>query len=106
MEAFMRKISNITPSEILVEEFLKPMSITAYRLAKEIRIPQTRISQIIKNKRKISADTALRFSKFFGNTPQFWLGIQNDYDLEEERRHIDSILRNISPINPEHSFAK
>jgi addiction module HigA family antidote len=92
----MRKIKNITPSEILVEEFLKPMEISAYRLAKEIKIPQTRISQIIKNKRKITADTALRFSKFFGNTAQFWLGIQNDYDLEEEKSHLERILTGIS----------
>lgn len=92
----MRKLRNITPSEILYEEFLKPLHITAYRLAKETRIPQTRISQIIKNQRKITADTALRLGKFFGNTPNFWLGIQNDYDLEEERKHLDRILRVIS----------
>ena len=92
----MRKIPNVTPSEILVEEFLKPMNITAYRLAKETKIPQTRVSQIIRNKRKISADTALRFSKFFGNTPNFWLGIQNDYDIEEGRHHLNSVLQHIS----------
>lgn len=97
----MRKIRNISPSEILVEEFLKPMEITAYRLAKEIKIPQTRISQIIKNKRRISADTALRFSKFFGNTPEFWLGIQNDYDLEEERHNLDRVLNGISTFKGE-----
>ncbi len=102
----MRKIHNITPSEILLEEFLKPLGITAYRLAKSIRIPQTRISQILKNRRKISADTALRLSKFFGNTPNFWLGIQNDYDLEEERKHLEKILNGISSINEEVSFAK
>jgi len=93
----MKKIRNISPNEIIIEEFLKPMEISAYRLAKEIKIPQTRISQILKNKRKISADTALRLSKFFGNSPQFWLGIQNDYDLEEERKHLDRILKDINP---------
>ena len=79
----MKKIPNIHPGEILEEEFLVPLEITAYRLAKETGIPQTRISQIIKGNRGITADTAIRFSKFFGTTPQFWLGLQNDYDLEE-----------------------
>ena len=79
----MKKIPNIHPGEILEEEFLIPLEITAYRLAKETAIPQTRISQIIKGKRSITADTAIRLSKFFGTTPQFWLGLQNDYDLEE-----------------------
>ena len=72
----MKKIPNIHPGEILEEEFLLPLKITAYRLAKETGIPQTRISQIIKGNRSITADTAIRFSKFFGTTPQFWLGLQ------------------------------
>jgi addiction module HigA family antidote len=92
----MRRLSNVAPSEVLLEEFLKPMGITAYRLAKETKIPQTRVSQIIRNRRKISADTALRFSKFFGTSPNFWLGLQNDYDIEEERRHLSRILESIS----------
>jgi antitoxin HigA-1 len=82
----MKKIPNIHAGEILEEEFLIPLEITAYRLAKETGIPQTRISQIIKGKRSITADTAMRLSKFFGTTPQFWLGLQNDYDLEEESK--------------------
>ena len=82
----MKKIPNIHPGEILEEEFLVPLEITAYRLAKETGIPQTRISQIIKGNRSVTADTAIRFSKFFGTTPQFWLGLQNDYDLEEESK--------------------
>ncbi len=82
----MKLIPNIHAGEILDEEFLKPLGITAYRLAKETGIPQTRISQIIKGNRGITADTAIRLSKFFGTTPQFWLGLQNDYDLEEESR--------------------
>lgn len=79
----MAKLKNIHPGEILNEEFLKPLNLTAYRLSKEIGIPQTRTSQIIKGKRRITADTALRLSKFFGNSARFWLGIQNDYDIEE-----------------------
>jgi addiction module HigA family antidote len=81
----MEKLKNIHPGEILSEEFLKPMGVSAYRLAKETHIPQTRISEIILGKRGITADSALRFSKFFGTTPTFWLGLQNDFDLEEER---------------------
>jgi len=94
----MRKIRNISPSEVLEEEFLKPMGITAYRLAKELKIPQTRISQIMKLKRKISADTALRLSKYFGTTPQFWLGLQNDFDLEEESKLLQRVLAEIHTI--------
>lgn len=91
----MKKIPNIHPGEILEEEFLKPLNITAYRIAKETKISQTRISEIVKGKRRITADTALRFSKFFGNSPQFWLGLQNDFDLEEEIHLKSKILNNI-----------
>ncbi len=80
----MKKIKNIHPGEILQEEFLKEYNITAYKLAKDTNIPPTRISQIIKGKRSISADTALRFSKYFGTTPDFWMGLQIEYDLREE----------------------
>ncbi|WP_343854270.1 HigA family addiction module antitoxin [Algoriphagus jejuensis] len=81
----MEKLKNIHPGEILSEEFLKPMGISAYRLAKETNIPQTRISEIVLGRRRISADSALRFSKFFGTSATFWLGLQNDFDLEEEK---------------------
>ena len=79
----MEKLNNIHPGEILNEEFLIPLEITAYRLAKETFIPQTRVSEIIKGNRRITADTALRFSKYFGTTAKFWLGLQDDYDIEE-----------------------
>ena len=82
----MERLPNIHPGEILLEEFLRPLEITAYRLSKEIEIPQTRISQILKGKRRVTADTALRLSSFFGNTAKFWLGLQDDYDIEEERK--------------------
>ncbi|MEN8121426.1 MAG: HigA family addiction module antitoxin [Bacteroidota bacterium] len=95
----MKNLKNIHPGEILKEEFLTPMGITAYRLAKETFIPQTRISEILKEKRRITADTALRFSKFFGTSAKFWLGIQNDYDLEEERYQKRKELEQISTIN-------
>ena len=79
----MEKLNNIHPGEILAEEFLIPLNITAYRLSQDINIPQTRISQILKGNRRITADTALRFSKYFGNSAKFWLGLQDDFDLEE-----------------------
>jgi antitoxin HigA-1 len=79
----MKKLPNIHPGEILLEEFLMPMGITAYRLAKETGIPQTRVSAIINGRRSITADTALRLSYFFGNSAKFWLGLQADFDLEE-----------------------
>lgn len=91
----MNKIPNIHPGEILLEDFLKPMNITAYRLAKETRIDQTRISEIIKGNRGISIDTALRFSKFFGNSPEFWINIQNHYDLEEKKTKMENELNKI-----------
>lgn len=81
----MEKLRNIHPGEILKEEFLKPMEISAYKLAKETFIPQTRIGQILKGNRRITADTALRLSQYFGNSAKFWLGLQNDYDIEEEK---------------------
>lgn len=79
----MENLQNIHPGEVLLEEFLIPMNITAYRLSSEIKIPQTRISEIIKGRRRITADTALRLSNFFGNSAKFWLGLQDDYDIEE-----------------------
>lgn len=91
----MKRLPNIHPGEILNEEFLLPLNITAYRLSKETKIPQTRVSEIIKKKRRITADTALRFSKFFGNSPEFWMGLQNDFDLEEEKNKISKELDQI-----------
>ena len=81
----MSRLKNIHPGEVLQEEFLVPLKITAYRLSKDIDIPQTRISEIIKGNRRITADTALRLSKYFGTSAKFWLGLQDDYDLEESR---------------------
>jgi addiction module HigA family antidote len=91
----MKPNNNIHPGKILMEDFLKPLQITAYRLAKNTAIPQTRISEIIKGNRRITPDTALRFSRFFGNSPVFWLGLQNEFDLEEEKVNKDQILNKI-----------
>lgn len=94
----MKKLENIHPGEILKEEFLDPMGISAYRLSKETFIPQTRISEVVKGRRRVTADTALRLSKFFGTTAKFWLGLQDDYDLEEENSLKGKEFNNISPL--------
>ena len=91
----MKTLPNIHPGEILDEEFIKPLNITAYRLAKDTRMPATRVSEILKGRRRITADTALRLSKYFGNSPDFWLGIQMEYDLREERQEIQDDLERI-----------
>ena len=95
----MTKMPNIHPGEILSEEFLKPMGLTAYRLSKETGIPQTRIGEIIRGKRRISVATALRFARFFGNSPEFWINLQNHFDIEEERKLIDKELKSIKPFS-------
>ncbi len=91
----MKKLNNIHPGEILAEEFLIPLNISAYRLSKDIGIPQTRLSAIIKGNRRITADTALRLSKYFGNSPKFWLGLQDDFDIEEEMNNKADSLNSI-----------
>lgn len=91
----MRKLKNIHPGEILLEEFIIPLEITAYRLSIDIGIPQTRVSEILKGNRRITADTALRLSKYFGNSAKFWLGLQDDFDLEEELRSKQKELNGI-----------
>ncbi len=95
----MAKLKNIHPGQILQEEFLIPLSISAYKLSKSIGIAQTRISEIIKGNRRITADTALRLSKFFGNSAKFWLGLQDDFDIEEEQNHKQSELKAIKHYN-------
>ena len=94
----MNKLETIVPGEILNEEFIKGYGISAYKLAKETKIAATRISDIIKGKRKITVDTALRFSSYFGNSAEFWLNIQNDYDLRIEREILEDDLKGISRI--------
>jgi addiction module HigA family antidote len=94
----MKTLPNIHPGEILLKEFLKPLSISAYKLSKDIGIPQTRTSEILKGNRRITADTALRLSYYFGNSAKFWLGLQDDYDLEEEKKSKKEELKNIKRI--------
>ena len=94
-ELIMETLVNVHPGEILLEEFLKPMNITAYKLSKDIGIPQTRTSAIIKGDRSITADTALRLSLYFGTSPKFWLGLQDDFDLEEILKNKQTELNKI-----------
>jgi antitoxin HigA-1 len=94
----MDRLKNIHPGEILKEEFLIPLKISATKLSKDLEIPQTRISQIIKGKRRITADTALRLSSYFGNSAKFWLGLQDDYDIEEEKSTQSVIFEKIRSI--------
>jgi addiction module HigA family antidote len=92
----MKKLKNIHPGEVLQEEFLLPLGLSAYKLSKDIGIPQTRVSEIIKGNRRITADTALRLSKYFGNSAKFWLGLQDDFDIEEESQLKSKELESIA----------
>lgn len=80
----MARLKNRHPGEVLKEKFLSPLKISTYRLAKEINVPQTRLSEIIRGRRNITANTALRLSSFFGTSTKFRLGLQNDFDIEAE----------------------
>ncbi|MGQ0696982.1 MAG: HigA family addiction module antitoxin [Panacagrimonas sp.] len=93
----MRKIPYPHPGEILMEEFLAPMGVTQYRLAKEIGVPQRRIGEIVAGARGVSADTALRLSRFFGMSDGFWLGLQMDYDAAVAK---DALAKTLAKIKP------
>ena len=99
------KLSPVTPGEILLEEFLKPMGITQYRLAKGIGVPQRRIGEIVTGKRAITVDTGLRLARFFGGMHEgFWIGLQIDYDTAREKVALADVLarikRYVPPLNP------
>lgn len=91
----MGRLRNIHPGEVLTEEFLEPLGISQYRLAREARMTQTTVSQIVRGARSVTAETALRFSRYFGTSPQFWMGLQNDYDLEAARHGKGSDIEKI-----------
>jgi len=93
------KLDFILPGTILYEEFIEPLGITAYKLSKEIKVQQTAISQIIRGKRRITVDMALRLSRYFGNSAQFWLNLQNYYDLELEAEKKEDIMNEIIPYH-------
>lgn len=93
----MSKLDPVTPGELLLEEFLKPMGLSQYRLAKEIDVPAQRISEIITNKRSITADTDLRLCRFFGLSSGYWLRAQAAFDTEVAERELEPVLRKIKP---------
>ena len=93
----MRKVPYPTPGEILLEEFLKPLGITQYRLAKEIGVSQRRIGEIVAGTRSVTADTGLRLAKFFGLSEGFWIGLQLDFDAAQAKDDLASVLAKIKP---------
>ena len=94
----MKKLPNVHPGEILLEEFLKPMDISQNRLARAMGVPPRRINEIVHGKRSVTADTALRLSHALGTTEQFWMGLQADYDLEEVRKSSGNELGKIENV--------
>ncbi|OGW55424.1 MAG: addiction module antidote protein, HigA family [Nitrospirae bacterium RBG_13_43_8] len=94
----MRKLKNIHPGEILKEEFLDPMGVTVYRLSRETGLSQTRLSQIIKGERSITAETALKLGKFFNVPAEFWMNLQSLYDIEEAQKQHGKELKSIHSI--------
>jgi addiction module HigA family antidote len=88
----------IHPGEVLIEEYLEPLSVTQHKLAVAIGVPPRRINEIVHGKRRISADTALRLARYFGTSERFWLNLQGRYDLEVERDRLASALQEIQPL--------
>lgn len=99
----MRTVPYPTPGEILIEEFLKPMEISQYRLAKEIGVPARRIGEIVAGKRTVTADTGLRLSAFFGTSEGFWTGLQDDYDRAITKSALGDTLKKITPWSQRHA---
>jgi antitoxin HigA-1 len=95
-----KKISPIHPGEVLLEDFLKPLGLSQYRLAKDIGVTPIRISQIINGKRSITVDTAMRFARYFGTSADVWLGLQLDYDLESAKDQEDRIKQEVKVLIP------
>jgi len=93
-----RKLPPVHPGEVLLEEFLKPLGLSQYRLAKSTSVPPRRINEIVHGKRRITADTALRLARYFGTSDRFWLNLQSRYDLEVERDAIGPALEEITPL--------
>ena len=94
----MTKLKNIHPGDILLHEFLEPMGISRNKLARDISVPPRRINEIVLGKRAITADTALRLARYFGSSEKFWLGLQDDYDLEEASKKLGGTLERISAV--------
>jgi antitoxin HigA-1 len=97
-ESSMKRLPNIHPGEILLEEFLEPLGISQNAIARAAGVPPRRINEIVLGKRGITADTAIRLARVLGTTERFWLGLQNDYDLEEARRALGKAVNDIEPL--------
>lgn len=96
----MKRLKNIHPGEILNEEFLRPMGLSQTKVAKGIGVPPRRINEIVLGKRSITADTALRLSLYFGTTELFWMGLQDDFELEEVKiHHLNEIKKSVTPLS-------
>jgi addiction module HigA family antidote len=89
----------VHPGEILLEEFLKPLEVSQYQLAKEISVPARRVNEIVHGQRRISADTALRLARYFGTSERFWMNLQTRYDLEIEKDRLGDALDEIHPLS-------
>lgn len=94
----MERLPNIHPGEVLLEDFIKPNGLSIYQVAKATCMSQTRVTEIIRGRRSITADTALRLARFFGNSPHFWMGLQDDYDLESAWERIGPIIDKMEPL--------
>ncbi len=95
----MEKLANIHPGEILKEEFLDPMGISQNRIARDIGVPPRRINEIVLGKRAVTADTALRLSRYFGTSATFWMGLQSEYDMREAEEGLHPVLKEIRPVS-------
>ena len=94
----MAKLKNIHPGDVLLHDFLEPMDISQNKIARDISVPPRRVNEIVLGKRAITADTALRLACYFGNSEKFWLGLQDDYDLEEAKEKMGDTLSHISAV--------
>lgn len=95
----MKKLANIHPGEVLLEEFLVPMELSQNQVARDISVPPRRINEIVLGKRAITADTAIRLARYFGTTEKFWIGLQSDFDLEEARDKLGGRLQQEVPLH-------
>jgi addiction module HigA family antidote len=96
-----RRLPDVHPGEILLEEFLRPLGISQNRLARDLKVPPRRVNEIVLAKRAITPDTALRLARYFGTSERFWLGLQLDYDLEEAQRAVGEVVqKEVKPIAP------
>lgn len=92
-----KRLPNVHPGEVLREEFLQPLGLTSYRLAKELHVTQPRVNDLVLEKRGITADMALRLGTYFGTSPEFWMNLQQSYELEEAQRAAGASVRRIQP---------